>query len=467
MPQSGQERLRELLELYIRDGNAAAMEELTERTRPRLLKAARRIGAPQDAEDSVQAAYHSLLRRGDRPLDAPVLAWLLTAVVRIAYRRKALGQREAQLADRLAVPANGNGPSSALQETERGEIVRAEVARLPAKYRDVLVLRYLEDLSVEETARLLHIPPETARTRLRRARSLLRGRLMQWMAYAVLFLPWLAADTARAGTHSLLTLGVIMKTKLAVVVALLALLSVALLSSDLFRSGQTEHAPRSPDPSADPSTRSAAAPEVSAEDAGPAARAKTANAPLPAPVDLEAVDRHRDLHGIVVHRDGTPLAGAELQVLAYPWRRASTLNMDTYDSAVEGPATLSARDGTFALRLQRGDLRHLRVSAPDMASRQVPLVQAGERMKIVMDAGVQVHVQAIESDGSPAKDAKLRLFHAGSSGSHNLELSGVTGDDGRFSFQVAPGPARGWVEAERADMGAPVGSSSIFRKRES
>ena len=266
--------------------------------------------------------------------------------------------------------------------------------------------------------------------------------------------PWLAADTARAGTHSLLTLGVVMKTKLAVGVALLALLSVALLSSDLFRSGQTEHAPRSPDPSADPSTRSAAAPEVSAEDAGPAARAKTANAPLPAPVDLEAVDRHRDLHGIVVHRDGTPLAGAELQVLAYPWRRASTLNMDTYDSAVEGPATLSARDGTFALRLQRGDLRHLRVSAPDMASRQVPLVQAGERMKIVMDAGVQVHVQAIESDGSPAKDAKLRLFHAGSSGSHNLELSGVTGDDGRFSFQVAAGPSRGWVEAERADMGS-------------
>ena len=43
----------------------SAMDALVRHTRPRLLRAARRIGAPQDAEDSVQSAYYSLLRAGD------------------------------------------------------------------------------------------------------------------------------------------------------------------------------------------------------------------------------------------------------------------------------------------------------------------------------------------------------------------------------------------------------------------
>ncbi|NUN53411.1 MAG: hypothetical protein HUU06_11580, partial [Planctomycetaceae bacterium] len=60
------------------------MEEVVARTRPRLLAAARRIGRPQDAEDSVQSAYLSLVRKRGEPLEAPVLPWLLTAVIRIA-----------------------------------------------------------------------------------------------------------------------------------------------------------------------------------------------------------------------------------------------------------------------------------------------------------------------------------------------------------------------------------------------
>src|SRR5436305_1484529 len=92
----------ELLTRFRDDGHAASMEALVAATRPRLVAIARRIGAPQDADDAVQAAYHALLRRGERPVD--VVAWLVTTVVRVAYRRKATVRREATLAERLGRP---------------------------------------------------------------------------------------------------------------------------------------------------------------------------------------------------------------------------------------------------------------------------------------------------------------------------------------------------------------------------
>ena len=79
---------------YLLSGDEDAMDEVVSRTRRRLLAAARRIGDPADAEDAVQSAYLSLLRRGDAVASVPVYPWLLTAAVRLAYRRKAQKQRK-------------------------------------------------------------------------------------------------------------------------------------------------------------------------------------------------------------------------------------------------------------------------------------------------------------------------------------------------------------------------------------
>ena len=68
--------LTDLLRRFFQDGDAAAMENLVRRTRGRLLSIARRIGAAQDAEDSVQAAYHALLRHGAFRGPASVEGWL-------------------------------------------------------------------------------------------------------------------------------------------------------------------------------------------------------------------------------------------------------------------------------------------------------------------------------------------------------------------------------------------------------
>jgi RNA polymerase sigma-70 factor (ECF subfamily) len=206
-------RIERLLVEFLTRGDASAMEEFVRRTRPRLLAAARRIGSPQDAADSVQAAYHSLLARGTHWEGAPPMAWLLTAVVRIAYRRKALARRHDEIARRLDRPRELPTPVARLAADETARIVRDAATALPAKYRDVVVLHHLEGLSTTEVAQLLGVPRSTVTTRLHRGRALLRRALPPRLMYVLFFLPWLLRDAAAAASGTAAGIGGIMKVK--------------------------------------------------------------------------------------------------------------------------------------------------------------------------------------------------------------------------------------------------------------
>ena len=82
-------------------------------------------------------------------------------------------------------------------------------------------------------------------------------------------------------------------------------------------------------------TRAESAKRDAVPDAGPT----PAEDALPPPVDLASVDLDLDLHGVVVEKDGgEPVAGAELAVVTYPWRRTSVLNMVDYHKAIAGPS---------------------------------------------------------------------------------------------------------------------------------
>lgn len=79
--------------------------------------------------------------------------------------------------DRLA---DGGESLSAHEEYERaetGRVIREALATLPEKYRTVLVLRYMEDMTYEDIAETLDIPLGTVKTHLRRARLLLQEKL--------------------------------------------------------------------------------------------------------------------------------------------------------------------------------------------------------------------------------------------------------------------------------------------------
>jgi RNA polymerase sigma-70 factor (ECF subfamily) len=68
-------------------------------------------------------------------------------------------------------------PSAAVLRAEIRRILEQRIDELPVAYRTVFVMREVNDMSVEETAQCLSIPSSTVRTRLFRARALLRASL--------------------------------------------------------------------------------------------------------------------------------------------------------------------------------------------------------------------------------------------------------------------------------------------------
>ncbi len=171
----------------------------------------------------------------------------------------------------------------------------------------------------------------------------------------------------------------------------------------------------------------------------------------PPPVDLAAVDRELDLHGIVVRKeDGAPVAGAALQVLTYPWRRAGVLNHDGYFATVEGPRTVSSRDGTFSLRLRRGSEVALHVSAEGYASLELADREAGERVRIEMEPGVRLTVVTRDERGAPASGTKVRIWRTDGEAP---TLHGVTDERGRCTLGALPGAAAYTMDVSPAALG--------------
>ena len=72
---------------------------------------------------------------------------------------------------------NENGPEEIFIEAEQTNFINALISSLPPKYREVIILRHLRDLSYEEMSKILNISLGSVKTRLFRARELLRNKL--------------------------------------------------------------------------------------------------------------------------------------------------------------------------------------------------------------------------------------------------------------------------------------------------
>jgi RNA polymerase sigma factor (sigma-70 family) len=161
-----------LLERFAAGRDESAFAELLARHGPMVLGLCRRgLSCRQDAEDAYQATFLVLARRAGAIAQGERLAgWLCRVACRIATRmrrQRAVRQRHEQSAPRA-------GP------TDRGDdflAVHEEVQRLPARYRDLVALCYLEGRSHPEAARALGVPLGTVKGWLARARGLLRRRL--------------------------------------------------------------------------------------------------------------------------------------------------------------------------------------------------------------------------------------------------------------------------------------------------
>jgi protocatechuate 3,4-dioxygenase beta subunit len=171
------------------------------------------------------------------------------------------------------------------------------------------------------------------------------------------------------------------------------------------------------------------------------------------PVDFDAIDRLRDLHGVVVGPDGMPVAGARIRSFGRPWRRGSTLMHAHWDAQSPGLETVSARDGTFALRLRRGTEVSLRVEADGFATGTLEHRQPGERVRIVLQRPVVLEVVAKDPDGAPLADVAIELHGSDSARGAGFYGHGVTGADGRCRFEGLPAGGSVRIEAHHGALG--------------
>ena len=125
-------------------------------------------GNPQDALDVVQETFLYLLQKlpGLR-LTASLTTFLYPVVKHLSLnlrRRRCADANEEVL---LAIP------DPAVEPAPRGELATA-LAGLPAEQREVLLMRFVDDMALDEIAQALNVPPGTIKSRLHRALKMLR-----------------------------------------------------------------------------------------------------------------------------------------------------------------------------------------------------------------------------------------------------------------------------------------------------
>jgi RNA polymerase sigma-70 factor, ECF subfamily len=132
-----------------------------------------------DAEDVVQDACIRALKYVGSLRDGDARAWFLT-IVRHAFYDWCKRNRPAEIVkdDGTAVDMTADesavDPERAAQRSSESRMLADAVADLPLVFREVLILRELEELSYKEIARIADIPVGTVMSRLARARALLQ-----------------------------------------------------------------------------------------------------------------------------------------------------------------------------------------------------------------------------------------------------------------------------------------------------
>jgi RNA polymerase sigma-70 factor (ECF subfamily) len=133
-------------------------------------------GSGHEAEDAVQEACLRALEyfEGFRGEDGR--AWLLAIVRNTCYDRLRRTRPTEELLDAADSAA---GPEALQLQAADRALVHRGMERLPAEYREALVLREMEGLSYREIARVAGVPVGTVMSRLARARAGLRAAIVK------------------------------------------------------------------------------------------------------------------------------------------------------------------------------------------------------------------------------------------------------------------------------------------------
>jgi RNA polymerase sigma-70 factor (ECF subfamily) len=135
-----------------------------------------------DADDAVQECYLRAFRHFDTFRGGQIKPWLMTILRNVchdSYRSAAQLRRttDYMLEKNTAVPIwreDNETPEQAMLKNDESETMQRLIGELPAEFREVIVLREINDLSYRDIAAVVEVPVGTVMSRLARGRRILR-----------------------------------------------------------------------------------------------------------------------------------------------------------------------------------------------------------------------------------------------------------------------------------------------------
>jgi RNA polymerase sigma-70 factor (ECF subfamily) len=174
-----------------RNGDRNAFAELVELYKDKIFHLAyRMLNNKQEAEDAVQETFlrvYTNLHRYDE--NQKFSTWIFRIGTNLCIdklrRRKPTYSLDAEMTDGegndyyAMLPSDEDTPEKQLMVSETQAQLHRAIESLPEKYKSVVVLRYLHDMSLQEISDVLDMPVTTIKTRVHRGREYLRKRLEQ------------------------------------------------------------------------------------------------------------------------------------------------------------------------------------------------------------------------------------------------------------------------------------------------
>ncbi len=165
--------------IRLRAGEVDALGELYEKYKMSIYRTALAIARDKGvAEDILHECFLRVFTYAERlQTDVPLGPWLYRVAINLSYtwvqkNQRRIGPLEA-IINRLVSPLNML-PEQLVERHEVQETVRRAIAQLPFNHRVVVVLFYLENLSLQEIAEVLEVPEGTVKSRLHYARQSLK-----------------------------------------------------------------------------------------------------------------------------------------------------------------------------------------------------------------------------------------------------------------------------------------------------
>ena len=179
----------QLLKLML-GGDAQAFEALYDRRQGSIYRYALRMsGSPTIAEDVTQEVFLSLIRDHSdyQQSRGTVKSYLYGMARHRLFRRLERERSLVSLTDSdgevtetvYAQLRSNNDPFGELARNEQIDVVRQAILSLPANFREVVVLCYLQEMNYADAAEVIDCPIGTVRSRLARARALLTNKLSE------------------------------------------------------------------------------------------------------------------------------------------------------------------------------------------------------------------------------------------------------------------------------------------------